>query len=126
MEIPRGYDLGEGKSKMNNTLLLHGNVCGQRQAAQVWYKYLESRLVQRAGFTKSKVDDCSFYKGNVIYVLYTDDSILFDPTQKEIDSYIQDIQAAGLKITIEGDIKDFLGVNIERKSDGTKLSHNHT
>ena len=49
----------------------------------------------------------------MIYVLYTDDSILFGPTQKEIDSCIEDIQAAGLKITVEGDIKDFLGVNIE-------------
>ena len=92
---------------------MHGNVYGQKQAARVWYKYLESRLVQRAGFTKSKVDDCIFYKGNVIYVLYTDDSILFGPTQKEIDDCIKAIQAAGLKITVEGDIKDFLGVNIE-------------
>ena len=119
MEIPRGYDLGKGKSKMDYALLLHGNVYGQKQAARVWYKYLESRLVQRAGFTKSKVDDCIFYKGNVMYVLYTDDSVLFGPTQKEIDNCIQDIQAAGLKITLEGDIKDFLGVNIEQKSDGT-------
>ena len=104
---------------MDYALLLHGNVYGQKQAARVWYKYLESRLVQRAGFTKSKVDDCIFYKGNIIYVLYTDDSVLSGPNQREIDNCIQDLQAAGLKITIEGDIKDFLGVNIERKSDGT-------
>ena len=41
----------------------------------------------------------------MIYVLYTDDSVLFGPTQKEIDSCIEDIQAAGLKITVEGDIE---------------------
>ena len=104
---------------MDYALLLHRNVYGQKQAARVWYKYLESRLVQRAGFTKSKVDDCIFYKGNIIYVLYTDDSVLSGPTQREIDNCIQDLQVAGLRITIEGDIKDFLGVNIERKSDGT-------
>ena len=46
MEIPHGYDLGEGKSKTDYALLLHGNVYGQKQAARVWYKYLESRLVQ--------------------------------------------------------------------------------
>ena len=57
MEIPRGYDLGEGKSKTDYALLLHRNIYSQKQAAQVWYKYLESRLVQRAGFTKSKVDN---------------------------------------------------------------------
>ena len=49
----------------------------------------------------------------MIYILYTDDSILFGPTQKEIDDCIEAIQAAGLEITVEGDIKDFLGVNIE-------------
>ena len=38
----------------------------------------------------------------MMYVLYTDDSVLFGPSQKEIDNCIQDIQAAGLKITIEG------------------------
>ena len=119
MEIPSGYDIGEGKSKKDYTLLLHGNVYGQKQAARVWYKYLESRLVQQAGFTKSKVDDCIFYQGNIMYILYTDDSVLFGPTQKEIDSCIEDIKAAGLKITVEGDMKDFLGVNIKRRSDGT-------
>ena len=62
MEIPCGYDLEECKSKMDYALLLHGNVYGQKQAAQVWYKYLESRLVQQAGFTKLKIDDCIFYK----------------------------------------------------------------
>ena len=53
------------------------------------------------------------FSQNVIYILYTDDSILFGPTQKEIDSCIEAIKVAGLKITVEGDIKDFLGVNIE-------------
>ena len=53
------------------------------------------------------------FSQNVIYILYTDDSILFGPTQKEIDSCIEAIKVAGLKITVESDIKDFLGVNIE-------------
>ena len=69
--------------------------------------------MQRAGFTKSKIDDCILYKGNVIYVLYTEDSIFFGPTQKEIDACIEAIKAADLKITVKGDIKDFLGVSIK-------------
>ena len=68
---------------------------------------------------QSKLDECVFYKGNIIYVLYTDDSILFAPTQKEVDNCIADIQALGLHITVEGDVKDFLGVNIQRHPDGT-------
>ena len=33
-------------------------------------------------------DKCVFYKGRVIYVLYTDDSIIAAPAQKEIDNEI--------------------------------------
>jgi len=51
--------------------------------------------------------------------MYTDDSILAGPDPTEIDKAIQDIKDAKLDITIEGDIQDFLGVNIERRPDGS-------
>jgi hypothetical protein len=41
------------------------------------------------------------------------------PDQNEIERAIEDIKAAGLDITVEGDLQDFLGVNIEKKADGT-------
>ena len=126
MDIPCGFEMAEGLSKTDYALLLHGNVYGQKQAAHVWNKYLTKCLVDKARFVQSKVDDCIFYKGNVIYVLYTDDSILSAPTQKEVDNCIADIQATGLNITVKGNIKDFLGVNIEWHPDGTvKFSQPH-
>ena len=54
-----------------------------------------------------------------MYVLYTDDSILEGPDKDEIDQCIKDIQDAELDITIKGNLQDFLGVNINRKEDGT-------
>jgi hypothetical protein len=54
-----------------------------------------------------------------MYVLYTDDSVLAGPDRAEIDQVIEDIKKAKLDITVEGDIQDFLGINIERKGDGT-------
>ena len=54
-----------------------------------------------------------------MYVLYTDDSIIAGPDENEINQAIKDIQDAGLHITVEGDLQDFLGINIERKEDGT-------
>ena len=83
MDISCGFDMAEGLSKTDYALLLHGNVYGQKQAARVWNKYLTKCLVTQARFVQSKMDECVFYKGNVIYVLYTDDSILFATTQKE-------------------------------------------
>jgi len=94
-------------------------VYGQKQAGRVWNKYLENKLINEIGFTKSKIDECVYYKNNTIYILYTDDSILAGPDKAEIESIIGQIQKAGLVITKEGDIQDFLGINIQRKKNGT-------
>ena len=68
---------------------------------------------------RSNIDECVFYRGSVMHVLYTDDSILAGPDLKEVERTIEDIKKAKLDITIEGNIQDFLGVNIDRKKDGT-------
>jgi hypothetical protein len=39
-------------------------------------KYLVNKLVKELGFKQSKVDECVFYRGRTLYVLYTDDSLL--------------------------------------------------
>ena len=59
-------------------------------------------------------------------VLYTNDSILVGPDESKLDQIIEDMKKASLKLTVEGDISDFLGVQNERKLDGTiHLAHPH-
>lgn len=59
-------------------------------------------------------------------MLYTDDSILTGPRQRDIDEALQRMKEIGLDITDEGDVGDFLGVLINRKDDGTvHLSQPH-
>jgi hypothetical protein len=53
-----------------------------------------------------------------MYVLYTDDSILAGPTEDELSDCIADMVKAGLILTVEGELADFLGVNITRHDDG--------
>jgi hypothetical protein len=118
MEVPKGFAV-KGDDNRDHVLKIHRNIYGQKQAGRVWNQYLVDRLVNKVGFVQSKVDECVFYKGNVIYVLYTDDSILAGPDKKEIDLVIQQIKEAKLDITVEGDIQDFLGVNIQREADGS-------
>jgi Reverse transcriptase (RNA-dependent DNA polymerase) len=118
MQLPRGFEIADAKPG-EYILRLNKNVYGQKSAGRVWNQYLTNKLTKEVGFTQSKTDDCVFFKGNVVYLLYTDDSILAGPSKKEIDMVIQQIKDAKLNITVEGDIQDFLGVNIERKSDGT-------
>jgi hypothetical protein len=89
----------------------------------VWNKYLVNKeLTKRVGFMQSKVDKCVFYKGNVLYVLYTDDLILAGPDKKEIDQVIEEMRQAELDFTIEGDLEDFLGVHIKQHVDGSIVS----
>ena len=120
MEIPRGVRMSnQDDNPKDYVLKLNKNVYGQKQAGRVWNKYLVDKLVNEIGFKQSEVDECVFYKGNVMYVLYTDDSILAGPNKKEIDDVVSSIQKAGLNITIEGDLQDFLGINIQRENDGS-------
>jgi hypothetical protein len=119
MEIPRGVKLSDGDDPKDFVLKLNRNVYGQKQAGRVWNKYLVDKLVNEVGFKQSEVDECVFYKGNMLYVLYTDDSIIAGPDKDEIYKTIKKIQKAGLNITVEGDLQDFLGINIQREDDGS-------
>ena len=78
------------------------------------------KLVDVVGFKQSEHDECLFYKGKTIYLLYTDDSILAGPDEKELDKIVKQIADAGLDVTeAEGGLEDFLGVNIEQVDQGT-------
>jgi hypothetical protein len=120
MKIPRGFHVPGASSDTDYVLKVEKNIYGQRQAGRVWNKHLVSILTSKGiGFKQSGVDECVFYKGKSIYVLYTDDSILAGPDEAELDTIIEDMRKAGLKLTVEGDITDFLGVQVDRKPDGT-------
>jgi len=115
MKIPKGFEV-EGAKKDEFCFKLRRNLFGQKQAGRVWNKYLVGKLT-KLGFRQSKVDECVFYKDRMIYVLYTDDSILAGPDEEEIEKTIE-LMRTELDLTIEGDLSDFLGVKIDRKTNG--------
>jgi len=94
-------------------LKMFRNIYGQKQAGRVWNKYLHNILL-KLGFVQSEVDECVYFRNGLIYLLYTDDSILASRDESEIRQAIEGIQNSGLKITIEGSVTDFLGVHIEK------------
>ena len=118
MKIPKVMEVSKGKNK-DYVLMMHRNVYGQKNAGRTWNKYLVNKLVNELHFKQSKVDECVFYRGNVLYVLYTDDSIIACPNNEEIEQVMQELRDAKLDITDEGDVKDFLGVHINKQEDGT-------
>lgn len=119
MKIPRGFEVDIPQADPKDYVLkINKNIYGQKQAGRVWNKYLVIKLKQ-VGFIQSEVDPCIFYCGKSIYVLYTDDSILTGPDPKELDQITANMEKVGLHLTVEGDISDFLGVKIQKNSDGT-------
>ena len=64
------------------------NLYGQKQAGRVWYQHLKKNLL-KLGFKASNIDECVFYYGKNIFIVYTDDTILIGPDQKEIDELIK-------------------------------------
>jgi Reverse transcriptase (RNA-dependent DNA polymerase)/GAG-pre-integrase domain len=120
MAIPKGFEV-EG----DYVLKLKKNLFGQKQAGRVWNQHLVTKL-KEIGFIPSQIDECLFFKGKSIFVLYTDDSILAGPDNQELEDIIQEMKSVGLNLTVEGDISDFLGVQIDRVNSSTfNLSQPH-
>ena len=46
-------------------------------------------------------------------VCYVDDTIIMEPTLKNIETVFKEIQVSDLELTMENDLTDFLGVYIE-------------
>ena len=61
-----------------------------------------------------------------IYILYVDNSIICSPTRDDIKQALCVLQQTKLKFTIEGDMGDFLGINISSNSnDMVSLTQSH-
>jgi hypothetical protein len=116
MSIPKGFEV-DGGATLGFVLQVNKNLYGGCDAGKAWYQHLVDRLLN-AGFTKSEYDDCLFYYGNCLYILYTDDSIIIGPTEHDLEACIAAIQGQGLKITVQGSVADFLGVEVTYDSHG--------
>jgi Reverse transcriptase (RNA-dependent DNA polymerase) len=117
MKIPKGFEI-RGKNTDECVLKIDQNIYGGKAAGRVWNKHLVNKLTE-IGFKQSEIDHCLFYRGQAVYVLYTDDSILAGPDEAELDQIVEDMKRVGLKLSVDGDVSDFLGVKINHEPDGT-------
>ena len=126
MQVPQGFHVPGAVSDNDHLLKVQKNIYGQKQAGPVWNKHLVSKLTSKAiGFTQSTVKHrqrvCLLQRaGASTYSrLYTNHSVLPGPDESVLDQIIENMKKAGLKLTVEGDISDFLGVQIKRKPDSS-------
>jgi hypothetical protein len=114
IEIPKGCVVPGPKKDW--VLKVLNNIYGQKQAGKVWNDFLIQGLTTKLGFTQSKHDPSLLWRGKYIIIIYTDDTIITGPEEKEIDQIIGEIGTV-FKITHSETVSDFLGVKIERDED---------
>jgi hypothetical protein len=123
MELPKGIETKYGNGK-THVLKLLKNLYGQKQAGRVWNQHLVKGL-KEIGFKQSKVDECVFFRDNVIFIVYVDDGIFASPDNKAIDKAIKEL-AQRYDIEDQGNITDYLGVNVDQLPNGDiKLTQPH-
>jgi hypothetical protein len=71
------------------------------------------------GFTASLIDDCVFFRGDIIFMVYVDDGIFLGNDDDQITEAIREIQSLGLNIEDQGHPADYVGVNIRQLNDGS-------
>jgi hypothetical protein len=117
MELPQGIQTATGNSK-DHVLKLLKNIYGQKQAGRVWNSFLVDKLVS-LGYTASLIDDCIFFRGDTIFMVYVDDGIFLGNNDAQLQQAIREIQGLGLNIEDQGHPADYVGVNIKKLRDGT-------
>jgi hypothetical protein len=116
MQFPQGFELADGLDGKDYCLQILKNIYGQKQAGRVWNQYLHKGLMDM-GFVQSEVDHCVYFRGTTVFLLYVDDGILAGPSAVEIQKIIEELDGL-YDMTDEGDITDYLGVNVEKLPDG--------
>ena len=117
--IPPGLKVPGDPSKY--ALSMPRNLYGRKQSGRIWFQYLTDQL-KGMGFKKSDHDPCVFFCRWCIYVLYTEDSLLFAQNKQTIQQVIQQLYEEDLQLTVKGTIAEFLGISITNTEDGIHLN----
>jgi hypothetical protein len=124
MELPRGVNFPE-LDRNKHCLEIVQNIYGGKTSSRTWYLHLKEGLSEKLGFEVSKIDECVFYRGTTVILVYSDDCIILDKTDEGIQKCIDDLQKI-FEVEDEGTIEDYLGVKVEELMDGSiKLSQPH-
>jgi hypothetical protein len=98
-------------------LKLLKNIYGQKQAGRVWNSFLVDKLTS-LGYTSSLIDDCVFFRGDIIFMIYVDDGIFLGNDDVQHLQAIKEIQGLGLNIKDQGHPADYVGVSIKKHREG--------
>ncbi|KAL7474843.1 hypothetical protein ACHAW6_000792 [Cyclotella cf. meneghiniana] len=87
MELPKGIETHHGSSK-DHVLMLLSNLYGQKQAGRIWNSYVVEKLCN-IGFQPPLIDECVFFRDDVIFIVYVDDGIFLGPNNQTLTDVIR-------------------------------------
>ena len=120
IELPKGFLPLEG-TRANKVLKLKRNLYGSCFGPALWYKKLRVGLEAR-GFKPSERDPCLFLSPDIMVMIYVDDVVFVSRSTKKIDAIIKSFVDEGdcyeWEMTKEGDLKEFLGIDIHHNDKG--------
>jgi hypothetical protein len=116
MELPTGIHTKHGNSK-DHILKLLANIYGQKQASCVWNSYLVTKL-REINFKHSLIDNCVFYRDNVIFIVYVNDGINLGPSDQQLRDIINELRNLKLSIEDQGHPADYVGGSIKKLKNG--------
>jgi hypothetical protein len=118
MELPQGSIQTAHRNSKDHVLKLEKNIYDQKQANRVWNSFLVDKLLS-IGFTSSLIDDCVFFRNDIIFMVYVDVGIFLGNDDLKLQDAIKEIQHLGLNIEDQGHPADYVGVNIKKLRDGS-------
>ena len=122
MEIPKGIAV-EGGSQKTYVLKLLKNLYDLKLAARQIYLHLRSSLT-KLGFTMSKVDECLFFRNDILFIVYVDNGILYSRKRESIDLFVKQPDAI-FDVKDKGSATDYLGVHFSDEDGIYKLTQTH-
>ncbi len=100
------------------------NLYGTRSASRSWWLHLKQGLISR-NFKQAPNDPCLFVRDDCMIAVYTDDCCLFAETDLILDELIADMKKDFI-LEDQGQIENFLGINVQRKRTAEGLTINMT
>ena len=119
IHLPRGFHTGTESKKC---LKLVKSLYGLAEAPRLWYLHLFDALVNKLGFTQSKIDACLLMKKGMMIVVFVDDCAISYQHEKDYHKLISDLRKIGFELTEEGEFSKFLGINFDRKGNTVHMT----
>ena len=110
VRLPKGFSDRDGREDV--VLELHKSLYGLCEAPRLWHEHLKGAL-KKAGLKPSALDPCLWYGKSVMLAFWVDDVILISPKEEIMTQLCKRLEEAGLELTDEGELANFLGLTVE-------------